>query len=102
VNYTYGWKCICKSEMEMHITKLTYIPECLQCGELMFMMYSIDPDGAIWMNKALLLMSKRYSLEFNQDKLHTPISPRPYTCLKTPLEAFFDCIDKMIYEINYY
>jgi hypothetical protein len=39
----------------MHITKLTYIPECLQCGELMFMMYSIDPDGAIWMNKALLI-----------------------------------------------
>jgi hypothetical protein len=55
MTYTYGWKCICKSEMEMHISKLTYIPECLQCGELMFMMYSIDPDGAVWMNKALLL-----------------------------------------------
>jgi hypothetical protein len=55
MNYTYGWKCICKSEMEMHISKLTCIPECLLCGELMFMMYSIDPDGAVWMNKALLL-----------------------------------------------
>jgi len=55
MTYTYGWKCICKSEMEMHIAKLRYIPECLLCGELMFMMYSIDPDGAVWMNKALLL-----------------------------------------------
>ena len=55
MTYTYGWICICKSEMEMHISKLTYIPECLQCGELMFMMYSIDPDGAVWMNKALLI-----------------------------------------------
>ena len=39
----------------MDIIKLTYIPECLLCGDLMFMMYSIDPQGAVWMNKALLL-----------------------------------------------
>jgi hypothetical protein len=55
MSYTYAWQCICKAEMTMNISKLTYIPECLLCGELMFMMYSIDPDGAIWMNKALLL-----------------------------------------------
>jgi hypothetical protein len=55
MNHTYGWKCICKSEMEMHIIKLRSIPECLLCGELMYMMYSINPQGEIWMNKALLL-----------------------------------------------
>lgn len=41
--------------MTMDIIKLRYIPECLLCGDLMFMMYSIDPQGAVWMNKALLL-----------------------------------------------
>ena len=41
--------------MTMDIIKLKYIPECLLCGDQMFMMYSIDPQGAIWMNKALLL-----------------------------------------------
>jgi hypothetical protein len=41
--------------MEMHIIKLRSIPECLLCGELMYMMYSINPQGEIWMNKALLL-----------------------------------------------
>jgi hypothetical protein len=55
MNHTYGWRCICKSEMEMHISKLTCIPQCLLCGELMYMMYSINPQGEIWMNKALLL-----------------------------------------------
>ena len=39
----------------MNVSKLTYIPECLLCGEQMFMMYSINPQGEIWMNKALLL-----------------------------------------------
>lgn len=55
MNHTYGWKCKCGSEMTMDIIKLRYIPECLLCGDLMFMMYSIDAEGAIWMNKALLL-----------------------------------------------
>ena len=41
--------------MTMDIIKLTYIPECLLCGDLMYMMYSIDPQGAVWMNKTLLL-----------------------------------------------
>jgi hypothetical protein len=55
MNHTYGWQCKCGSEMTMDIIKLTCIPQCLLCGELMYMMYSIDPDGAVWMNKALLL-----------------------------------------------
>ena len=55
MKHTYGWKCICKSEMTMSVSKLTYIPECLLCGEKMFMMYSVNPKGEIWMNKAVLL-----------------------------------------------
>lgn len=39
----------------MEVTKLINIPECLLCGEQMYMMYSINPKGEIWMNKALLL-----------------------------------------------
>jgi hypothetical protein len=39
----------------MEVTKLLSIPECLLCGEQMYMMYSINPQGEIWMNKALLL-----------------------------------------------
>ena len=41
--------------MTMDVIRLKAIPECLLCGDLMFMMYSIDPQGAVWMNKALLL-----------------------------------------------
>jgi len=55
MNHRYGWRCKCGSEMTMDIIKLISIPECLLCGDLMFMMYSIDPQGAVWMNKALLL-----------------------------------------------
>jgi hypothetical protein len=55
MKHTYGWICKCGSEIEMDVVRIIAIPKCLSCGELMFMMYSIDPDGAIWMNKALLL-----------------------------------------------
>lgn len=41
--------------MTMDVIRLKAIPECLLCGDLMFMMYSIDPQGAVWMNKALLI-----------------------------------------------
>lgn len=57
-NYSYGWKCKCGSEMEMNIIKLNYIPECLLCGDRMAMMYSINPNGEIWMNKAVLLQEE--------------------------------------------
>jgi hypothetical protein len=39
----------------MNVIRLKAIPECLLCGDQMFMMYSIDPQGEVWMNKALLL-----------------------------------------------
>jgi hypothetical protein len=55
MGHTYGWRCRCGSEMTMDVIKLRSIPECLLCGDLMFMMYSIDPQGAVWMNKALLI-----------------------------------------------
>ena len=54
-NHTYGWQCKCGSEMTMDVIRLKAIPECLLCGDQMFMMYSIDNQGAVWMNKALLL-----------------------------------------------
>lgn len=54
-SHTYGWICKCGSEIDMDVVKLIAIPKCLLCGELMYMMYSIDPQGGIWMNKALLL-----------------------------------------------
>jgi hypothetical protein len=41
--------------MTMDVIRLKAIPECLSCSELMFMMYSIDSQGAVWMNKALLI-----------------------------------------------
>ena len=53
--YDYGWQCKCGAELSMHVSKLLSIPECLLCGEQMYMMYSINPKGEIWMNKALLL-----------------------------------------------
>ena len=53
--HKYGWRCKCKAELDMEITKLLSIPECLLCGEQMYMMYSINPKGEIWMNRALLL-----------------------------------------------
>ncbi len=53
--YDYGWKCKCKAELKMSVNKLTSVPDCKFCGDLMYLMYSINPAGEIWMNKALLL-----------------------------------------------
>lgn len=55
MKHKYGWRCKCKAELDMNVSKLINIPECLLCGELMYMMYSINPAGEIWMNKALLI-----------------------------------------------
>jgi hypothetical protein len=52
---TYGWKCRCGEELFMEVIRLKSIPECFICGEKMFMMYSINEQGSLWMNKALLL-----------------------------------------------
>lgn len=41
--------------MEMNVSRLKCIPDCLLCSDKMFMMYSINLSGEIWMNKALLL-----------------------------------------------
>jgi hypothetical protein len=48
-------ECKCKAELKMSVNKLTSVPDCKFCGELMYLMYSINPAGEIWMNKALLL-----------------------------------------------
>ena len=41
--------------MEMNIMhELDYIPTCLFCNKFMTISYSINPDGEIWMNSALL------------------------------------------------
>jgi len=53
--YSYGWKCKCKSEMTMNVSKLVAIPNCMLCGDQMYMMYSINNKGEIWMNRAVLL-----------------------------------------------
>ena len=39
----------------MVVSRLMAIPDCRFCGESMYMMYSMNPTGEIWMNKALLL-----------------------------------------------
>ncbi len=52
---TYGWKCKCGEEMIMNSVKVQSIPTCLMCDRLMYMMYSINPKGEVWMNKSLLL-----------------------------------------------
>jgi hypothetical protein len=53
--YNYGWQCKCGAEISMVVSKLMAIPDCRFCGESMYMMYSMNPAGEIWMNKALLL-----------------------------------------------
>ena len=55
MTYQYGWKCKCGEEI--HVTTLNFktMPECLMCDSHMYMTYSINPAGEIWMNAALLL-----------------------------------------------
>jgi hypothetical protein len=54
--YTYGFYCSKdKSEMTLELSKeLDYIPSCLKCNSRMIIRYSIDNDGSIWMNSAIM------------------------------------------------
>lgn len=53
--YNYGWQCKCKAEISMNVSRAMSVPNCMLCGEQMYLMYSMNPAGEIWMNKALLL-----------------------------------------------
>ncbi len=43
------------STMNLELSKqIGYIPKCLKCNSNMIMRYSINNDGDIWMNSAIL------------------------------------------------
>lgn len=54
--YTYSFICMKdKSVMNLEISReLDYIPKCLKCNGNMILRYSINNDGEIWMNSAIL------------------------------------------------
>lgn len=54
--FTYSFICMKdKSELNMEISRqLDYIPQCLKCGQNMIIRYSINNDGEIWLNSAIL------------------------------------------------
>jgi hypothetical protein len=54
--YTYAFYCKKdKSEMTLELSKeLDYIPSCLKCNGKLTIRYSIDNNGSIWMNSAIM------------------------------------------------
>lgn len=54
--FTYNLLCTYdKSEMNLEISReLDYIPKCLKCNKNMILRYSINNDGEIWMNSAIM------------------------------------------------
>ena len=54
--YTYNFLCRQdQSTMNLELSKeLDYIPQCLKCNARMVLRYSINNDGEIWMNSAIM------------------------------------------------
>ncbi len=54
--YTYNFLCRSdNSEMNLELSKeLDYLPKCLKCSKTMLLRYSIDNNGSIWMNSAIM------------------------------------------------
>ena len=54
--YTYNFICMKdRSELNLELSReLDYLPKCLKCGKSMILKYSINNDGEIWMNSAIL------------------------------------------------
>lgn len=54
--WTYNFICMSDSStMNLELSKqIKYIPKCLKCNSNMIMRYSINNDGDIWMNSAIL------------------------------------------------
>lgn len=54
--WTYNFICMSDhSTMNLELSKqIGYIPKCLKCNSNMIMRYSINNDGDIWMNSAIL------------------------------------------------
>jgi hypothetical protein len=54
--YTYSFICMTdRSEMNIELSReLDFIPKCLKCHKNMIIRYSINNDGDIWMNSAIM------------------------------------------------
>ena len=54
--YTYSFFCKKdKSIMNLDLSReLDYIPSCLKCNSNMIIRYSIDNNGELWMNSAIM------------------------------------------------
>jgi hypothetical protein len=54
--FTYNFLCMSdKSEMNIELSKeLDFLPKCLKCNKTMILKYSINNDGDIWMNSAIM------------------------------------------------
>ena len=54
--YTYSFLCKQDSStMLLELSKeLDYLPQCLKCNKTMILRYSIDDNGSIWMNSAIM------------------------------------------------
>jgi hypothetical protein len=54
--FTYSFICMRdKSVMDLELGReLNYIPKCLKCNGNMTIRFSINNDGEVWMNEAIL------------------------------------------------
>lgn len=54
--FTYNFLCISdRSEMNIELSReLDFIPKCLKCNKNMIIRYSINDNGEIWMNSAIM------------------------------------------------
>jgi len=54
--FTYNFLCMSdRSEMNIELSReLDFLPKCLKCNKTMILKYSINNDGDIWMNSAIM------------------------------------------------
>ena len=54
--YTYNLLCMSdRSELNIELSReIDFIPKCLKCNKTMILRYSINNDGDIWMNSAIM------------------------------------------------
>ncbi len=54
--FTYSFLCkYDNSEMNIELSReLDFFPKCLKCNKTMILRYSINNDGEIWMNSAVM------------------------------------------------
>ena len=54
--YTYNLLCMTdRSELNIELSReIDFIPKCLKCNRVMILRYSINNDGDIWMNSAIM------------------------------------------------